>query len=339
MYSETVLHKKAQVLPEKPEITEWLEAIPAGIVIIDVNGVILHANNIACELFDFTAINARWETALKKNVKGISDNGHYIFSQSGKHIVLKTQALPDRKGQIVLLLDESELKKDNESKITLEKIDSIGKLSAALAHQLRTPLSTAMLYVSNLGLDNISIDDIKKYQHRIMNQLVLIKQQIEEVLLVYKGGEVLLEKFDLAAEMLCISEDFKALHPDIELNFYQAKDVETCYVWGNRQSLRGAFNNIVDNAVHASATNDKIDIKLFKKEENLIIEVIDNGQGMSQDVIAKVMKGFYSTKDTGNGLGLSIARSVIEAHQGRLTIESEVAQYTKIAVMIPMLKD
>lgn len=337
MYSETIFYHTTQALPQRREDLQWLEAIPAGVVIIDVNGIILHANNMARELFDLAVADARWETVLRRNIKGLADNGYYLLSHTGKHIVLKTQALPDKKGQIILLLDESDLKKNNESKITLEKIDSIGKLSAALAHQLRTPLSTAMLYASNLGIDNLSRKAIKNYQSRIMKQLTLIKQQIEEVLLVYKGAEVSLEKFDMVSDIFCLVEDFKALYPNVVINTHI--NIKDCRLLGNRQSLRGAFNNIIDNAISASALGGRIDINVSSCDEKMMIEVKDSGQGMSQDTIAKVMKGFYSTKETGNGLGLSIARSVIEAHQGELKIESEVMQYTKISIILPISKD
>lgn len=338
MFSETVIRKKEETLLNQVSIVEWLEAVPAGIILLDVKGMILYANNIAKELFNLLYIGQSWESALEKNVKGISDNGHYIVCHSRKHVMLKTQALPDKKGQIILLLDGSELKESFESKIKLEKIDSIGKLSAALAHQLRTPLSTAMLYTSNLVLDNVSKEDIKNYQERILKQLNLIKQQIEDVLLVHNGKESVLEKIDMVAEVLSLIEDFQELYPHMEFKINTPSTLATI-VLANRQSLRGALNNILDNAVYASTEHHKIDIEIVSDQENVIVNVIDYGQGMSQDVIAKVTKGFYSTKDTGNGLGLSIARSVIEAHQGKLLIKSEVMRYTKISIMIPVIKD
>jgi two-component system sensor histidine kinase FlrB len=319
---------------------EWLEAIPAGVIVIDENGLIRYSNCLANDLFSNHTTGETWTSALKANIKAVSDNGDYILCQSGKHIVIKTQSLPHNKGQLVLLIDESELKQNNESKIQLEKLDSIGKLSASLAHQLRTPLATAILYVNNLCVDNVNKEDIFLYQEKILSQLNIIKQQLDDVLLVYKGGEKIFEKIDVVHKLHEIRNSFQELYPKVVVNV-NARDSQNMVLYGNEQSLCGAFNNIIENAIHASNKCNKnyIDINLFMKDEKTVIEFTDYGEGINATNIAKIKEGFFTTKDNGTGLGLSIAKSIVEAHQGQISIESVVNQYTKIAVILPTLKD
>jgi two-component system sensor histidine kinase FlrB len=326
-------------LLEERSSQEWFEAIPAGIIIIDVGGVIVHFNTIAKEMFNLHTNNESWHDVLKRNIKGTSNNGHYIHCDLDKPILLKTQALPNKKGQLVLLMDASLLKENNESQIKLEKLESIGKLSASLAHQLRTPLSTALLYVDNLTLDNVAKSDLTVYQEKIRSQLKIIQQQIEDVLLVYKGGEKIFEKMNLLQELSSIVNISKELHPGMHIQVNHHLLEKNAYVIGNMQSLRGAFNNIIDNAIHACHLGNRIDINLSWYNDNIRVEFVDDGKGIADENLLKIMDGFFTTKENGTGLGLSIAKSIIEAHQGELTIESKINQYTKISIVLPGLKD
>ncbi len=337
MHSQTVITSKSdEVSPSF--IGDWLETIPAGVIVIDVAGMIIHFSSLASEIFNLSK-NEAWGDVLKRNIKGTSDNGHYILCHSGKHIVMKTQSLPNRRGQLVLLIDESTHKENSESKIKIEKLDSIGKLSATLAHQLRTPLSTAYLYVTNLCLENVSKADLKIYQNKIANQLNIIKQQIDDVLLVYKGAESLFETINLVSELTFLCDNHKDLHPNVTININQQNLSENLNIVGNRQALRGAINNIIENAIHASGKSNTIDINLLLKNSDVVIEVVDYGEGIKEENISKITQGFFTTKEDGNGLGLSIAKSIIEAHQGCLVIQSELNCYTKISIILPRLKE
>ncbi len=337
MHSQTVIKSKSYDSSDT-FIGDWLETIPAGVIVIDVAGMIVHYSTLATEMFNLSK-NEAWSDVLKRNIKGTSDNGHYILCHSGKYIVMKTQSLPNRRGQLVLLIDESIHKENSESKIKIEKLDSIGKLSATLAHQLRTPLSTAYLYVTNLCLDNVTKADLKVYQDKIAYQLNIIKQQIDDVLLVYKGAESLFETIDLVTEMNFLCDNHKDLNPNMLINVNQHNTNENLTIVGNRQALRGAINNIIENAIHASGKSKSIDINLLLKNKYVVVEVVDYGEGIKEENISKITQGFFTTKEDGNGLGLSIAKSIIEAHQGSLVIESELNRYTKISIILPNLRE
>lgn len=316
-------------------IEQWLEAIPVGIIIIDTKGIIIHANQMAFELFSFALCDS-WCDVLESNIKATMDYGHYLYTHTGKYIVLKTQSLPEQRGQLVLLVDESEIKKDNESTIKMEKINSIGKLSATLAHQLRTPLSTAYLYANNLIVENIKPTELKNYQLKIVEQLNNIKQQIDDVLLVHKGVQTQCERLDISAEIEILAGHLKSLYPYITINVISAK---RSLVIANKAALVGALNNIIENAVQESQESKVINISINEVNQFVEIDVMDFGQGIPKENIDKILSGFYTTKREGNGLGLSIAKSVIEAHGGKLSIDSKLNHYTKMTIALPKLKD
>ncbi len=312
---------------------EWLDAMPVGVVIIDNQGTISKANDLAREIFIFKPMQDKWHEVLVNNVQGTSDNGHYIYTHGGRYVLLKTQALADNSGQIILLIDGSDLKQSNESMLKIEKIHSIAKLSATLAHQLRTPLATATLYASNLNIDALSKADIKHYQAKIQEQLNTIKQQIDNVLLVHKGNEAVCENMLILKEIEKSIEEFSDLHPEFKINL-NAKIKADAHVIANRTALKGALNNIIENAIHASARTKEIDINLSQHQDKIILDVIDYGYGIPEENLNLVSSGFFTTKKEGNGLGLAISRSIIEAHGGNLVIDSQLGHFTKVTITL-----
>lgn len=200
--------------PEKNDLLmitpqEWLESIPVGVIIIDYEGKIFAFNRNTLEIFDNIQKNDSWENVLKNNVKGTDDNGHYVVSHTGKHIVVKTQSLLNKRGQIVLLFDETPFKRKNDGAITIEKLDAMGKLSIKIATQLQFPLLNALEAVSSLS--NIELvrqnKEVKTCQETITKQLHIIKQQMEEISRISKGSEQFVEKLDKSYKLKKIIQE------------------------------------------------------------------------------------------------------------------------------------
>jgi len=307
---------------------DWLESIPAGVILINAEGLIDCYNKQAAELLGLCHATKNWSTILQENVKQVVNEGHYIVLCSGKCVVFKTQSLPNAKGQLVLLVDETDIYRSNACAMQLQKLDSIEKLSASLAHQLRTPLSTAILYTSSLPNGSL-------HQEKIMKQLLLIKQQIDDVLMVCKGQEKLIENITLYDELAKLIDDYQQLHTAINIQFKPFNNIKKLVILGHRASLLGAIMNIIDNAIQASTDQVLIEITLRKQASFICVQITDFGKGISQENMERVQKPFYTTKQNGTGLGLSIAKSIMEAHQGKLEIESVADQYTTVSLYLP----
>ncbi len=319
-------------------VEELLAAIPAGVLVINAKGQVDYFNQGAKDIFDSLKKQEPWDEVLKRNLSNIGGTGIYVGLKSGKHIQLKTQALPNMKGQLILILDETLQKKMNEHELKLEKLDSVGKLSASLAHQLRTPLSTAFLYVSNLT-EKLSKTELKFYQDKIKKQLLAIKQQIEDVLLVCKGEKNIIEKIDALHEIKAIISNYKELYPQTIINLHYSQ-ANGYHVLANPQSLKGALTNIIDNAIQASIKlSPKVDIQIKAENNKVMIEVKDYGEGICEQHIKKVFDPFFTTKKNGTGLGLAIAKNVIESHLGSLTITSIKNESTTLTIELPIYEE
>ncbi|MCS5711429.1 ATP-binding protein [Candidatus Berkiella aquae] len=307
---------------------DWLESIPAGVIMITAEGMIDLYNKQAQEMLGLEKMSKDWSEVLRQNVKEIVNEGNYICLKSGHTVLFKTQSLPNAKGQLVLLVDETEIHQSNLCTMQLQKLDSIEKLSASLAHQLRTPLSTAILYASSLPLDS-------SYQAKIMKPLLLIKQQIDDVLMVCKGQEKMIENMFIYDELQKMLMDYQQLHPGVNIELNSEKNCDKAIIIGHKASLMGALMNIIDNAIQAGKQQTFIEINLQLIGGELSIAVKDYGKGITQDELIRIEKPFYTTKENGTGLGLSIAKSILEAHQGRLAIESVENNYTIVSLYLP----
>lgn len=106
---------------------------------------------------------------------------------------------------------------------------------------------------------------------------------------------------------------------------------------GNNGKLHQTFLNLLSNSMDAVEMNGKIDIETKSKENSIIIQITDNGSGIREDHLEKVLDPFFTTKPpgTGTGLGLSIAHSIIEEHGGNLSLQSKADQGTTALVKLP----
>jgi signal transduction histidine kinase len=99
--------------------------------------------------------------------------------------------------------------------------------------------------------------------------------------------------------------------------------------------IKQSLMNLVQNAIHAVDKGGKVEINYFKKENNLIIEITDNGKGIPEKIKSKIFDLYYTTKPEGTGLGLSIVQKIIAEHRGTIEAFSEVNRYTKFKITLP----
>ena len=108
-----------------------------------------------------------------------------------------------------------------------------------------------------------------------------------------------------------------------KIKFNSKKEKQDIYFQFDKFQLSQCFNNLIKNAVEAveKIPNPSIFINLYLKNNNIVIEIIDNGIGISQEMVNKIFEPYFTTKNKGTGLGLSIVKKIIEDHNGKIRIE------------------
>ncbi|MCX6284621.1 MAG: ATP-binding protein [Bacteroidetes bacterium] len=210
--------------------------------------------------------------------------------------------------------------------------DFIGNVS----HELKTPLFNVQGYVSTLlegGLDDPSIN--KEYLRRTevsVERLIKIVEDLGEIAQL-ESGQMYLNKvrFDIVAVTHEVVEmlEMKAHEKEIQVLINQPD--KTMWVHADRDKIRQVLTNIIDNSIrYGLDQNGRTKISFFDMDENILVEVTDNGIGIDQDDLPRVFERFYRTprgrevSGKGKGLGLAIVKHIIEAHQQTINVRSTV---------------
>lgn len=329
---------KSRLAAEKEQIaarlTSLLEVLPAGVVELNGDGTVAHYNPAASALLGKISVGEQWSAVVLRAFAPRWDDGHDISLTDGRYVNIDTAALSDRTGQLLLIKDVSETRRLQARLNHHQRISAKTEVAAALAHQIRTPLSTAMLRLSNLRHhipeDTIANDEInaalKSIQHierTVAGMLMFSKDRKFEMRVLTISN--LLEMIPAKQNNVQILIDrLVPCLPEAPIKFR-----------ANCDALISVIQNLIDNAVHAGA--EVITINISVEASVIKIMIADNGCGITEDRQARIFEPFYSTEQKGTGLGLPIARSVCRAHSGDLVLEKSTNGSTCFAILLPAI--
>jgi len=240
-----------------------------------------------------------------------------------------------------LNLTMQHLKETQSHLIQSEKMASLGVLTAGVAHEINNPLN--FIKGGYLGLDNYFKEEDIAQDKDILTFLEGIKTGVDRATDIVKG----LNQFSRDNENYVEECDIHSIIDNCFLILkYQLKDKieihkEFCdkrlLVPGNVGKLHQVFINIIINANQAIEQKGKISVSTFIVGEEIIIEISDNGRGISEEDISRITDPFFTTKDPGEGtgLGLSITYSIIQEHGGNITFNSTISEGTTVRVQLP----
>ena len=211
-----------------------------------------------------------------------------------------------------------------------ENLAAMGRMSASVAHEIRNPLGIIEQTVSLLRrrYDREGKDEVFDY---IPEEVDRLNKLIEEFLEFAKGGKPKREKFDLA---LLIKDTVQVLEPEMESIDIDLKIPESMDVSADMSQIKSVLLNLLYNSKDALPEGGKISISLKKDSDEWILVVSDNGIGMDANILEAATEPFYTTKEKGVGLGLSIVRMIVENHDGTINIKSEPQKGTEIKLRI-----
>lgn len=216
-----------------------------------------------------------------------------------------------------------------------------------VSHELKTPIFNIQGYVLTLldgGLEDPNIN--RKYLQRTeksINRMITIVEDLEAIAKLEAGElEMKMEDFDwlgLSREVMEMLEG-KAQKRGVEI-FYAEEYKNPVYVNADRERIRQVMTNLIDNSMkysdNSKAEGRKTKISFFDMDEHILVEVTDNGKGVEEEELPRLFERFYRTKEArgqdkkGSGLGLSIVKHIIEAHNQTINVRSKVGVGTTFA--------
>ncbi len=314
-----------------------LDLLPGGVIVIDAHGLVREANPAACELLGEPLVGELWRQVIARSFAPRMDDGHEVSLRDGRRLSIATRSLDAEPGQLVLLNDLTETRRLQDQLARHERLSSLGRMVASLAHQIRTPLSAAMLYASHLAdpEQDLPAATRQRFAGNLKERLHELEHQVRDMLVFARGELPLGDRLTPKALFQALQQAAQS-HVQGHAVRWQC-DCRLGEVLCNRDTLVGALLNLIDNALQASTEPARLKVHLYRREQHLHLTISDAGSGIDPHLLARLGEPFLTTKSTGTGLGLAVVKAVARAHQGSLHLRSRIGRGTCARVTLPLI--
>ncbi|HJP97405.1 MAG TPA: ATP-binding protein [Rhodanobacteraceae bacterium] len=306
-------------LAERERVADRLQALlgalPGAALMIDAAGRVRECNAGAEELLGQPLLGENWRDVAARALHARSDHDGTPCLSDGRHLGVSRRATADG-GCVLLLTDESEAHARRSGMQRQRQLSDIDQQHARLAHQLRTPLATAVLYLSGIADGNLDERATRRMAGKALARLVDLQQLIDQTLALARG-EAGTDATVAVAELLREARGSVAA-PGGASERIEIDDASggAC-VHGQANLLTSALVNLVDNAL---AFSPRVQVRASRDDGGVLIAVHDDGPGVDGAAAERIFEPFFTTRADGTGLGLAMARTVARAHGGDLVL-------------------
>ena len=329
---------------EKEALSQRLSALhsalPAGVVVLDETDHVIEANPAAEEMLGHALGGRAWAVVQACALLPSNSPQEWISTRHAapRRLALSTNALPGSAGQILLFHDITHAHALQLELARHQRLSAMGEVAARLAHQLRTPLATALLYASQLSQAHLPEAERARFGEKIVARLTHLEHLIQDMLLYVRGeagGREPLKVAELFADLCQVIEPQML---ERGLVFQVQQDAGEAVLSGSREALTGALVNLLENAMQWSPPAACVSLRSEVIEEEVFLRVIDSGPGIEAAILEHMFDPFFTTRPDGTGLGLAIVSGVAQAHGGEIIVQSTVGSGTTFSLRLPSMK-
>jgi PAS domain S-box-containing protein len=353
--------RKAQDLSRLNEYI--LSGMQSGVIICNPNGEINRVNFSALKilgakeaelvgkkLFDFFGEESQLTRLVQKALleRGTCLGQEVEIGSGGVNslnLEVNTSLIEDEQGQLlgvtVLFMDVSQLRYLRQELLAKEKMASLGEITAGLAHQLRNSMGAIYGFANLLRKSIGEPNQLGRIVEDIGRETKSLETLVERFLNFSKPLQLHRQKLDLPQ---LISETYQASieHRQLPSITFELNTQEMLpMLFADQLLLKQTLQNIIQNALEAMPQGGRLQIWVSKAEwggekHGILVTVSDSGTGMTQEELHKIFEPFYSTKSTGTGLGLSVAKKIIHEHGGKIEVESKKDHGSAFRIYLPV---
>jgi signal transduction histidine kinase len=223
------------------------------------------------------------------------------------------------------------------------RYEELAELAGSLAHEIKNPLSVIHMNIELLSEDLAEID--APGTRRSIDRVDIVREQCERMegllrdfLRFARLRDMDLVSGDLNDQVETVLRAYQAQADASEIDIERFLDPDLPAILMHSDSLQAALMNLVKNAMESMDTGGQLLARTYTTRQSVALDLIDTGSGVDDNTVMHMFEPFYSTKDGGSGLGLPTARKIIEAHGGRMGVQSEVGSGTKFTLEFPVPK-
>jgi len=320
-------------------IEHLLSALPAGVVVLDGRGRVQEYNPAAVDLLGEPLSGVAWTDVIARAFVPRAHDGHEISLRDGRLVGVATRSLDPEPGQIVLIHDLTSTRRLQEQLARHQRLSSLGEMAASLAHQVRTPLATALLYVSHLNRPQLEESERLRVAEKMLSRLRHLERLVNDMLVFARGDA---QQREIIALTPLLEEIQQALEPQLNAaacRLVLGARADGALLQGNREALAGALLNLATNAIQACGTGGEIRLAAAVTRDGMIeISVSDNGPGIPAELQERIFEPFFTTRADGTGLGLAVVQAVTRAHGGELQLDSAPGTGATFRLRLPLAR-
>ncbi len=328
-----------------------LRSLPAGLITADALGSIHYANDAAMTIlrrpihdvvgqhltFVVPAILPYWHAHLKEPTeRGRFEVAHARPDGSRIRLGFSFAPLtmsPEGSSAMVVFQDLTDIVRLKEAVERAERLATVGKFAAGLAHEVRNPLASMCASIDVLKDALQPSDSMKRLMSNVVREADRLNALITDFLAFARPRPMRAEATELGPLLKDIMDVFSndRMLRQVTVHWQLTPGVRA-FVDGDL--IRQVVWNLVRNAAEASPGGN---LTIICREEGRkpVVRIRDDGPGIPSEQLAKIFDPFYTTKEGGSGLGLAIAHSIIDAHGGELNVDSEMGEGTEVSLHLP----
>ncbi|MBT4692555.1 MAG: sensor histidine kinase [Planctomycetaceae bacterium] len=216
----------------------------------------------------------------------------------------------------------------------------LAQIAGSLAHEIKNPLSVIRM---NMELVEEELIDAESPRERrvwtkiqtVHDQCVRLERLLNDFLKFAKLRDLELSVGSLNKQITTVLDMYEAQAKSQNVEIVRYMDPELPAMRMDFETLQAALANLIKNALESMSDGGELTVRTHLTPNGIAMDVIDTGCGMSEDTALNMFTAFYTTKPTGSGLGLPMARKVVSAHGGRIGVESEEGHGTKFTLEFP----
>jgi two-component system sensor histidine kinase PilS (NtrC family) len=242
------------------------------------------------------------------------------------------------KGWILLIDDRTDLKQLEENLRQQEKLAAVGQLAAGIAHEIRNPLASIS------GSIQLMVGNPQNHSEEDLKLMRIVDKEIDRLNGLITEFLEYVRPENKAGVPVNLNNVIREVVESLQFNPKLRKDVEQeltlkaqCEILGNRDKLKQALLNFVINAYQAmeQTPRPRLQIETHDQDDLVVLIVRDNGCGIKPENLNRIFEPFHTTKPSGTGLGLAVTHKILQAHDARIFVSSEVGEGTRFLVEFP----
>ncbi|MDC7220093.1 MAG: ATP-binding protein [Spirochaetales bacterium] len=354
-----IQHLFTDLVDENELLAMVTSSIDAGMIICDIDHRILHVNRPMSRIMPIMRNNHGdlhcWEIIEESDIADFIKNSlknqdtvrdrEFVLDISGRTIILRISVLPlvsegSIKGSLIYAEDVTRQKNQEAKLRRAEGLVSLSSMTAGIAHEIKNPLGSMGIYIQLMQKmlkqgGEIQVEEILSYLDIVNEEVDRLNSIVVDYLFAVKPIDSVLIKRDIhgvlkeLVDLIRKEMEFDGIKIDCHVDDYLPP------IQLDEKLMKQALLNLIKNAQHAMEGGGTLTINCVLKEDHIVLSIGDTGKGIPAEEREKIFEPYFTTKDTGTGLGLTVVYKIIKEHGGEIDVHSKEGQGTTFWISFP----